>query len=104
MKKIKPILICGGLLLSAGLALSACHTPDQQSNHETKATTSKSIQPSKEKTKNSPFSSVPKSEQKQTRPVIPKENETPGIPNKPTVSYNYSTVAANRLISQKISC
>ena len=76
MKKIKPILICGGLLLSAGLALSACHTPEQQSNHETKATTSKSIQPSKEKTKNSPYSSVPKNEQKQTRPVIPKENES----------------------------
>ncbi|WP_180754204.1 GbpC/Spa domain-containing protein [Ligilactobacillus agilis] len=32
--------------------------------------------------------------------VIP---ETPGIPNKPTVSYNYSTVAANRLISRKTS-
>ena len=32
--------------------------------------------------------------------IIP---ETPGIPNKPTVSYNYSTVAANRLISRKTS-
>ena len=91
MKKIKPILICGGLLLSAGLALSACHTPDQQSNHETKATTSKSIQPSKEKTKNSPFSSVPKSEQKQTRPVIPKENES--------AMQNFAKATLNRILN-----
>lgn len=91
MKKIKPILICGGLLLSAGLALSACHTHDQQSNHETKATTSKNIQPSKEKTKNSPFSSVPKSEQKQTRPVIPKENES--------AMQNFAKATLNRILN-----
>ena len=91
MKKIKPILICGGLLLSAGLALSACHTPEQQSNHETKATTSKSIQPSKEKTKNSPYSSVPKSEQKQTRPVIPKENES--------AMQNFAKATLNRILN-----
>ena len=91
MKKIKPILICGGLLLSAGLALSACNTPDQQSNHETKATTSKSIQPSKEKTKNSPFSSVPKNEQKQSRPVIPKENES--------AMQNFAKATLNRILN-----
>lgn len=91
MKKIKPILICGGLLLSAGLALSACHTPEQQSNHETKATTSKSIQPSKEKTKNSPYSSVPKNEQKQTRPVIPKENES--------AMQNFAKATLNRILN-----
>lgn len=91
MKKIKPILICGGLLLSAGLALSACNTLDQQSNHETKATTSKSIQPSKEKTKNSPHSSVPKNEQKQTRPIIPKENES--------AMQNFAKATLNRILN-----
>lgn len=91
MKKIKPILICGGLLLSTVLALSACNVPEQQSNHETKATTSKSIQPSKEKTKNSPFSSVPKSDQKQTRPVIPKENES--------AMKNFAKATLNRILN-----
>ena len=94
MKKIKPILICGGLLLSAGLALSACHTPEQQSTSPSKTSTSqtteKATKPSKEKNAN-PFATLPKSEKKATTPSIPKENES--------AMQNFAKATLNRILN-----
>lgn len=94
MKKIKPILICGGLLLSAGLALSACHTPEKQSTSPSKTSTSqtteKATKPSKEK-KNNPFATLPKSEKKATTPSIPKENES--------AMQNFAKATLNRILN-----
>ena len=94
MKKIKPILICGGLLLSAGLALSACHTPEKQSTSPSKTSTSqtteKATKPSKEK-KTNPFATLPKSEKKATTPSIPKENES--------AMQNFAKATLNRILN-----
>lgn len=94
MKKIKPILICGGLLLSAGLALTACHTPEQQSASASKTSTSqateKATKPSKDK-KTNPFATLPKSEKKTTTPSIPKENES--------AMQNFAKATLNRIIN-----
>lgn len=95
MKKIKPILICGGLLLSAGLALSACHTPEQQSTSSSKTSTSKttekSVESSKGQKKASPFATLPKSEKKTTTPSIPKENES--------AMQNFAKATLNRILN-----
>ena len=94
MKKIKPILICGGLLLSAGLALTACHTPEQQSASASKTSTSqateKATKPSKDK-KTDPFATLPKSEKKTTTPSIPKENES--------AMQNFAKATLNRILN-----
>ncbi|HIZ66978.1 MAG TPA: DUF5011 domain-containing protein [Candidatus Streptococcus faecavium] len=95
MKKIKPILICGGLLLSAGLALSACHTPEQQSTSASKTSTSKttekSVESSKGQKKASPFATLPKSAKKTTTPSIPKENES--------AMQNFAKATLNRILN-----
>ena len=95
MKKIKPILICGGLLLSAGLALSACHTPEHQSTSASKTSTSKttekSVESSKGQKKASPIATLPKSEKKTTTPSIPKENES--------AMQNFAKATLNRILN-----